>query len=239
MKLALEIPVAYWNELSPLADALYITNHVVNPTYATLLKATRKDKYLAIRPEWDWEVIGRMLETVEPTHVVVKGNAHSSQANLVEVIRVKNLLSEFGCTLPLIGIHRGGWNHLDTLRHMTGYVALHWDSFREKVLRKFPANEFYFVGFKNLGELRVHKPKYMLTSAPITAAHMGVDLGTRERRPRALAPFASTLSLTANQLRLARKNITLIKETANDSTAQNAQKGDGPESVECAEAGAG
>lgn len=112
----------------------------------------------------------------------------------------------------VIAIWEGDRAHLRMLQAAVDLVALPWWKHRNLVITPEEAYEYHAYEFSNLDELRRYPYRSLHTSVPITAAAVGIDLTTRDRRPKRLPPFSYQMVLSEAQLELAYKNCQAIKE---------------------------
>lgn len=120
--------------------------------------------------------------------------------------------------ISTMGIWSGDKVFLSILPKAVTYIALPWKvqrasmNMRSLHIEPEMAAMYHAYEFCNLDELRRFPWASLHTSVPITAAIMGIDLSRRERRPKVLPPFSYELYMTTEQIDLALKNISAIKE---------------------------
>lgn len=157
----------------------------------------------------------------------------STVANLFGVILpafgdpARHLLNQDRLKLPNalnFSLWVGDRSHLRLLKEVTDVVALHCKSeasggpaigHRTSTIPPEEAHSYHAYGFCNLDELRRFPYRSMHTSVPITAAIAGIDLRTRDRRPKGLVSFSHDIRLTESQLELAYENCKAIREAMN------------------------
>jgi hypothetical protein len=224
MKLSLEIPLLHWDTFYPLCDFDYCLLHLLreNKQYRDFYK------YEAMlgRPLWldngfnetktasDIDEILWGIDTLNPSHVFCM-EAKDSLENLKFIIRTKDELQKRGIKKKLICVWRGGMAEMEVMKNLVDLVALSYDDNRSYILKKVNPAKHHFLGFRNLDELRIHKPMSLDTSVPIRCAMLGINLKDRMRRPKVLPHFSPMARLSKEQLNLALENITLIKEAGN------------------------
>lgn len=227
MKLSLEIPLPHWDDFVDEVDFHYaLADYVLNDqNYRDKYKI--EGSYMIPQEIWldnSWnelrEDIGidkllKAMDYIHPTHVTAL-ESDDPQENIKNVIKTKTEFQKRGLNQKVVSCFRGGKREMELLLEVSDIVALPYDDYREGVLKLFDSSQFHYFGFKNLDELRRHKPRSLDTSVPIRAAYIGIDLSTRERRPKNLPLFDPYLKMTKEQVKLALKNIKSIKEAGND-----------------------
>lgn len=213
MKLFSEIPRKHWSALAPLCDGIHIKDEDVlrDKVFARLLKATGIPKIVSMRSS---DVLSVWM-SIEPDYVLVDTNKNAPQYNIPNIVQIRENITTHNLPCKIIGVLYGGWIELETLRGICDEVALHWDTFREKVLQRYKAEEFVFLGFKNADELYRHRPKMLISSMGIIAARNGIDLETRKRRPKNPSKFRLEMVMSEDQIALAAHNLQVIKEAGN------------------------
>lgn len=221
MKLSLEIPIRYYDIFEPYCDFHYALAQMVleDNDYAKLYRSKQGEIWLdngfnELRRDIGIDSLLRACDAIGPTHVTAL-EALDPQENLHNVIKTVEEFGKRGLPFKIVGCFRGGKKELATLMKICDLVALPYDDYRERPLKWHSASNFHFFGFKNLDEVRRHKPKSLDTSVPIRAAQVGIDLKFRERRPSKIPDFDRYATLTKEQLELAILNIKAIKIAGN------------------------
>jgi len=112
-----------------------------------------------------------------------------------------------------VGIWRGERRHLKLMSEACDIVALpYYEYGRMSYVPDGESHKYHLYEFCSLDELRRYPIRSIHTSVPITAALVGIDLRTRERRPKRLPPFTYDLRLSDAQLDLAVQNTLAIRE---------------------------
>lgn len=112
-----------------------------------------------------------------------------------------------------IGIWIGEKRHLKLMEQAVDIVALpFYEPGRTAYIESDKLLTYHYYGFCNLDELRRFPPASLHTDIPITAAALGIDLRTRERRPKKLPPFSYDMYLGEQQLELAINNVRAVRE---------------------------
>lgn len=129
----------------------------------------------------------------------------------------RNLLSIPKLRVPdklNIGIWQGDRDHLKLMHQAADVVAIPYDRYgRTFFISQETASLYHAYEFCNLDELRRFPWGSLHTSIPCQAALLGIDLRSRERRPKRLPPFSYDMYLTELQLELAYENAKAIKES--------------------------
>lgn len=141
---------------------------------------------------------------------VISPMSENPDLHIVDVTLCTEFLNQRG--ILTIGYWQGERRHMEMLNYACDMVAIPYIRPRGVYIEPEEADGFYFYEFCNLDELRRMKPRMMHTSLPITAAAFGIDLATRERRPKKLPAFKYDMLLTVPQIELAKHNIRLIRE---------------------------
>ena len=113
----------------------------------------------------------------------------------------------------IIGIWRGERRHLKLMADACHVVSLpYYEYGRMSYVPDGESHKYHLYEFCSLDELRRYPIRSIHTSVSITAALVGIDLRTRERRPKRLPPFTYDLRLSDAQLDLAVQNVQAIRE---------------------------
>lgn len=192
--LALQYPLAYASVFEPLTDF-----EVWDEAQETHGQTTTKEVWL------DYSA-GRLEDYEFGSDGIILPTYDDPDRNVLCVARVE-------LRKPKIAIWRGEKRHLKLLEQCCDIVALPWYEYgRMSYVNEGESHKYHLYGFCNLDELRRYPVRSLSTSVPITAAVLGIDLTTRERRPKNLPQFSYEMKLNDKQIELAVKNVMAVKE---------------------------
>jgi len=224
----MEIPEPHLLELSEHTDFDYALAHKVlefgaKSRYATFYKhqaATGRTVWLdnsahELKEPLKLKDILKAAKMINATHIVpfeVRDDARQTWHHIQEA---KETIKKKGLPYKIIGSWQGHKKELWHLLKHCDEVALPFDRPRTICVDRSNSKFFHYFGYRSLDEIRRLTPKSIDTSMPIRAALYGIDLTTRERRPRTdLLDFTAKLSdQTLNQVVA---NIKLMREAAKD-----------------------
>ena len=114
----------------------------------------------------------------------------------------------------VIGMWEGFKRDLVYLETQCSLVALPWYRPRTLYLNTpEDSKEYIYYGFRSLDELRRFPPKVLITDMPVRAAINGIDLTSRERRPK-LDPLPPGIVLSKEQIEQTVKNLLILRKAA-------------------------
>lgn len=91
-------------------------------------------------------------------------------------------------------------------------IGLRWNDLgRIKFVNKDNSPSLTYLGFRNLDELMIKPPRYLITASPFQAAMMGISLRERERRPKGLIQ-ETQFNMTEERIKYSIFNINAIRE---------------------------
>ena len=220
MKLALEIPLNYWDIFFPLEDFHYVLidfllkNKAYREKYTNLPK-DKKDVWLdnsfnELKVSAPLDHILKGIDILNPTHVVTLEKATPSD-NLVAIEKTLKEFSKRGIKVKTVGCWKGTKWEVKLLKEMVDIIGFPYDLNRVYGLDQIDSRLTHYFGFKNLDELKKNPPNSLDTSVPIRAAMLGISLSERKRRPKHLPLYTPSLTLSSSQIELAKENIEVIK----------------------------
>jgi hypothetical protein len=155
--------------------------------------------------------LGKLLElthSTEITHVICPDLPERRWSELITTV------SRFPEEIVSVGLWHGTVRNYDLFRSSFTELAIPhkvprgW-LFSTQDLRP---EDFWFYEFSSLDELRRLKPKVVVTHVPVSAALRGIDLRSRERRPKNLSYPEVKDKLSEQQQKLACLNLEAILE---------------------------
>jgi hypothetical protein len=161
----------------------------------------------------DIDDIIRAGELIEATHLIAPDYFHDGAQTLTKIYQMKERLAKHSVPFKLIGVWQGEKKDLRRTVRECDVTSLPYRKLRDKYmsLDEFASTDFHYLGFRTLDELRRYPPKSIDTSMPIRAAVHGIDLQSRDRRPRT-EPLNIQMRLSERELEASINNIKLLRE---------------------------
>lgn len=218
-KLALEIPLRYWEEFRPYCDFHYALCHEVlrNKEYAKrYAKLVTTELWLdnsfnELKRSVTVEELLKACDIINPTHIVLSEtenantNLHAVETSLKELVKA-------GIKAKTISTWRGGIKELEWLEELTDIVALPCSEPRGALLSRINPEKwknYHFFGYNTLEEVAYFKPRSIDTSTPIRLAKQNRRIKFEMTRPK-LPFFDPNERMTKRELKLAHENITTL-----------------------------
>jgi len=218
MNLILDIPEAFIKKFGKYSSTeIFFVNYLKNKE----IKRTEEDNF--IKPRWlgydhtnpTIPTLDKILQAcynIGPDYVISLGSTDSSK-NIICVERLKSELQTRGLTIKIISVWAGSLWELPILQSLSSRIGIPYYLFRGLAEKEIDITKCHFLGYKYKDELRKYKPESLNTSIPFRAAAIGIDLRTRNRRPKGLPPFNPNQGIIfAGQESLIKTNIEYIKE---------------------------
>jgi len=226
MRIAMEIPIAHLEELTPHCDYDFCLAHLLLD-YGPHHKYT---KFYRKQVENGREVwmdngfhelgyslpLSKLLEAakmIHPTHFVAAEVAKDPTTTYHHVLQAAEEIAKKKLPYKLVGAWQGSNSALERLEKVCDVVALPFRRPRHTILDSSNSHRYHFFGIRTLDELRRTPPRSIDTSAPIKYALFGVDMETRERRLRT-PPLSYDLILSPNHLIQTVRNIEIMRKAA-------------------------
>lgn len=208
--LGLYVPPKYLEDFADLADYFVVPIDQAyameswGTTYPTILDATTN--YEA------WDVL-KILETLKPKYLILPPRPRPED----HIRWTSELVTHFRREAPDLCLIAHWYGHariLDMLLDYLDAVCLPDTRPRGYYFKKglFKPRQLWYYGASSLDQIRVTHPKGLIANLPIAAALRGIDIASRERRPKLLDLFPWDTKLTKDQIRLARANARHLKE---------------------------
>jgi hypothetical protein len=198
VKLAIQYPTAHQSVFAPYCDFEVIDASLWKEgTYESPLEEVWFDQSKGGAPQ---KFIARR------NAVIVQGH-NDPDTNIIEIARANEWVK--------VGLFRGNLRHLSLLSTVCDIVACPntlSPMARGMYVNSTNSRRFHYYGMSSLDELRLRPPASLHTSLPITAAMVGIDLRSRERRPKKVPEFRYDLKLSKQVVELAIQNILAVRE---------------------------
>ena len=220
VKLALEIPLRYWDEFSSYSDYHYALTHEVlsNKSYARQYRNLRGEVWLdnsfnELKKTVSLPELLKACQEIGPTHLVLP-EAEEPILNIQLVDEAVKTLDKEGIKLKTVAAWRGGVAELEDLETLVDIVALPYDEPRGWLLSQIHPlkwSRYHFFGFNTLSEVNYFKPRSIDTSTPIRLALFGRDIDFEFTRPT-LPYYDPKIKMTKAQRKLAHTNLWKLKK---------------------------
>jgi hypothetical protein len=221
MKLALSLPIKHYEDFKPHVDAFVVCERDITPTMTDYLAQLDHPWWLEMfsfsKPTC--ELVG-FLERTKPSLVMLPRAPRQTDGNIPAdhvtklLDRIKHMPPGIKTIIPWDGRKQYSELFYDNCE----WLGLPADVPRGFIMDKqdLEAFDYHYIEFCTMDELRRHCPASLNTCAPITAAQRGIDLASRERRPKHLSSWINPFQciLSDKMLDLALKNIKSIREAA-------------------------
>lgn len=226
MRIAMQVPFKYLEELSPYTDFDYALSHLVlqlGPT-SDYVKFYRKQSGNG-REVWLDNSIHELGKSVEledlleaariinATHVVAPEVKNDPVRTRLNILKLKEVIQEKGLPYKIVGAWHGFKKDLESLGQICDVVALPFARPRSVYVTRLTSRLYHYFGFRTLDELKRLPPKSIDTSMPIRAALYDIDLSRAERRRRT-PPLNFECTLSSERLEKVVKNIQLMRKYA-------------------------
>ncbi|MBT9170272.1 MAG: hypothetical protein DDT18_00611 [Actinobacteria bacterium] len=220
-RLALEIPLAHWDDFIEYSSFDYALAHeVINSKEYTKKYREQSDagrevwldnSYNELKRSIEIDLLLKAMEAIQPTHLFTLEGFYPRE-NIKAIEDTLEELLKRGISIKTIGCWRGSFDDLDEISKLVDIVALPYDEPRELLVRERDSKLYHYLGLRSLSELLTSPPRSIDTSLPIRGAVSGYDISLHSRRPASLNYYDPFLKLTGEQLKLARRNCKILKE---------------------------
>ncbi|MBT9167922.1 MAG: hypothetical protein DDT19_01266 [Syntrophomonadaceae bacterium] len=220
-RLALEIPLAHWDDFIEYSDFDYALAHeVINSKEYTKRYREQSDagrevwldnSYNELKRSVEINLLLKAMEIIQPTHLFTLERFYPRE-NIKAIEDTLEVLLKRGIDIKTIGCWRGGFKELDEISKLVNIVALPYDEPRELIVRERDSKLYHYLGLRSLSELLTSPPRSIDTSLPIRGAVRGYEIDLCQSRPANLGYYDPNLKLTREQLKLAKRNCEKLKE---------------------------
>ncbi len=184
MKIGLRLPSKLMEQFSSLGDFDCVS--IQDAISYDLRVYKHKELWLDATYGKDFLTIVEAIHNLQATHVIGIPVPEQPMATISNIEKLKDYCTRGDINVKIVGSWQGYVKDLRMLKAICAEVVLPWDRPRARNVTKTSCGQYYYLGYRNLDELRRLKPKGIITGMPYIAACMGIDLKIRSRRLKAI-----------------------------------------------------